>query len=228
MLIILSVQREIDTIGFYVSFQIFLDAIVALDGVPATLNNGNRRTDKGTTICINPCNADLLLRRRVQTHGCTIVNHKVFGDVGNGGVAGDAGGVAVFLVIVAQVQQTARFHYHRTLVGHVSSDSHIVQHQMSAFFYNEERRLLLSAAAAERAAAVNDQRFAAFHGQRISGDDRTIDTEIRNVCIQVIRPIRCLELRLACLTGRLRGGIIRRERSRNESAGDEGSYHGQH
>ena len=99
---------------------------------------------------------------------------------------------------------------------------------MSAVFYDEERRLLRSAATAERAVAVNDQRFAAFHGQRITGDDRAVDTEIRNVCIQVTRPNRCLDLRLARLTGRLRGGIIRRERSRNESAGDEGSYHSQH
>ena len=99
---------------------------------------------------------------------------------------------------------------------------------MSAIFYNEERRLLCSACAAERAAAVNDQRFAFFHGKRITGDDRASDTEIRNVCIQVTRPKRCLDLSLARLTGRLRGGIIRCERSRNESAGDEGSYHGQH
>ena len=99
---------------------------------------------------------------------------------------------------------------------------------MSAIFYNEERRLLCSACAAERAAAVNDQRFAFFHGKRITGDDRASETEIRNVCIQVTRPKRCLDLSLARLTGRLRGGIIRCERSRNESAGDEGSYHGQH
>ena len=173
-------------------------------------------------------NSNLFRCRRIQSHRRTVRNHKVFGGVGSGGIAGDAGGHTLFLVIVAQVQQAALFHDHRTGVGLVSRDGHLVQHQMSAVFHNEERRHVSSADAAERAAAMNDQRFAAFYGQRWAGNGRSGDQDIGDVRVHIARPfIVKIDRRLARLTGRLRGGIFRRQRG-YESAWDEGYYHAQH
>ena len=132
------------------------------------------------------------------------------------------------LVIVAEVKQTAAFHIDRAITANlVVLNGHFVQDKVAALLNDDYR--LICRSIGNKTAAVEDQRLAASNSQRGTGANRVGNGDIGDVRAQIGRPvIRQLDRRLARLTGRLRGGIIRRKRSRNESAWDEGDYHGQH
>ena len=196
--------------------------IIVSQRIASALQQRNRSRNR--TIVTD---ADFLRCRIIQTHSRVICNDDVLSR-SVVSVVRNTRSTALLLVIVAEVQQAAFFHIDRALLANlVVLNDQIVQNQMTAIFHNDQRNPGRSTS--QIAVAVEDQRLAAFDIQRCARCYGACDRDIRDVRVQAARPLVVNQFNcLARLTGRLHGGIIRRKRSRNESAGDEGYYHGQH